>query len=412
MNTKLNTLKGFRDYLPKDKSKREYIVGIIKDVFEKFGFEQIQTPTLEYAEVILGKYGEEADKLVYKFKDLGGREVALPYDLTVPTARILAQYKQLPKYFRRYQIQNVFRADKPQKGRYREFTQCDIDIFGSKDPIADAEIIACAYFAYEAIGFPNISILANDRKTLSEIVNNFATKKVNPSTITQSIDKLDKKSESEVIKELIQKGLNKKSAKSVLVKIKGSKPSKNLEVIINNSVKLGVDKNAIKYSPTLARGLDYYTGLIFEVKLPDYDAGSVGGGGRYDDLIEKLSGVDIPAVGFSIGLDRIVEVAEKLKLYPEELTSVQVLVTIFNPKFTDSSIKIANLLRKSNIKCEIFPDENVKLNKQLKYADKKGVSWVVIIGPNEAVKDEVVLKNLKTKRQQSISTSALLAQIK
>ncbi|GAG34150.1 unnamed protein product, partial [marine sediment metagenome] len=188
--TKLQTLKGFRDFLPEDTRKREYIIRKLSEVFERFGFEQIQTPTLEYADVILNKYGKESNKLVYTFKDLGGRKVALPYDLTVPTARVLAQYKDLPRYFRRYQIQNVFRADKPQKGRYREFTQCDIDIFGSKGSLADAEIIACTYFAFESIGYPSIVIKINDRQTLIKTVSPFSKKNITTLSIIQSLDKL------------------------------------------------------------------------------------------------------------------------------------------------------------------------------------------------------------------------------
>lgn len=412
MKNKIQTLKGFRDFLPNDMKKRDYVLKHIREVYARFGFEPIQTPTLEYADLILGKYGEEADKLVYSFKDFGDRLVALPYDLTVPTARILAQYKDLPKYFRRYQIQSVFRAEKPQKGRYRESTQCDIDIFGSKDSLSDAEIIACAYAVFEALGYTKIEILINDRKILTKNLKTFETRKVNHLSIIQTIDKLDKKSEAEVVKELTVKGLANTKAKKAINLIKQVKISPELEKIIQIAVKLGVPENVIKFTPTLARGLDYYTGMIFEITIPEYPLGSFGGGGRYDNLIKKLSGVDIAAVGFSFGLDRLVEAFDKLNIYPDNLPATQVLVTVFSPKYTLNSINVVNLLRKSGIACELFPDETVKLDKQLKYADKKHIPWVVIVGPKEILKEQVVLKNLKTKRQETIPTSALLTQIK
>ena len=192
-NNAPQTLKGFRDFLPTEKRKRDYISGIIRATFERHGFEPVETPTLEYASLLLGKYGAEADKLVYKFEDQGERQIGLRYDQTVPTARLLAQYKHtLPKYFRRYQIQNVFRAEKPQKGRFRELTQCDCDIFGSKSPLADAEVLAVFYNVYKNIGLQDIRIVINDRQTLVQNLSPFATETVDVFSIIQSIDKLDK----------------------------------------------------------------------------------------------------------------------------------------------------------------------------------------------------------------------------
>jgi histidyl-tRNA synthetase len=203
----LQTLKGFRDFLPDQKRVRDLVMAKIKETFELFGFEPLETPTLEYASLLLGKYGTEADKLVFKFADRGGREVALRYDQTVPTARVLAQYQnQLPKFFRRYQMQPAFRAEKPQKGRFREFTQCDIDIFGSKSPVADAEILACSYMAYKNLGFKNVSLRVNSREVLISTLTPFATETVSVFSIIQSVDKLDKLSQQEVIDELIRKG--------------------------------------------------------------------------------------------------------------------------------------------------------------------------------------------------------------
>src|SRR5260221_14765573 len=204
---KLQNLKGFRDFLPKEKRKRDYVANKLKEVFELYGFEPLETPTLEYSEVIMGKYGEEADKLVFQFEDNGGRKVAMRYDQTVPTSRVLAQYSnELPKYFRRYQIQNVFRADKPQKGRYREFKQCDCDILGSTSPLADAEILAVYYAVFKEIGLTSIVLEINDRQTLISTLSPLTTPTVNIFSLIQSIDKLDKMTPADVTSELITKG--------------------------------------------------------------------------------------------------------------------------------------------------------------------------------------------------------------
>lgn len=280
-STTPQNLKGFRDFLPAEKARRDYVAAKLKHVFEQFGFQPLETPTLEYAELLLGKYGQEADKLVYTFDDKGGRQVGLRYDQTVPTARVLSQYQNdLPKFFRRYQMQNVFRAEKPQKGRYREFAQCDIDITGSNSSIADAEILACAYAAYRALGFDQPQLLVNDRQTLTQTLQAFATPELNVFSIIQSIDKLDKLSVGEIVEELVKKGLSKNQAQSCLETITSCQPSANLTTIMAQAQALGVAESALVFTPTLARGLDYYTGLIFEVKVPEYPSGSLAGGGR------------------------------------------------------------------------------------------------------------------------------------
>jgi len=398
---KPQTLKGFRDFLPAEKRKRDYVTQKIKKTFELFGFEPLETPTLEYSEVILGKYGKEADKMVYSFKDKGGRNLSLRYDQTVPTARVLAQYQNsLPKCFRRYQIQNVFRADKPQKGRYREFTQCDIDIFGSTSPIADAEIIACTYFAFKNIGYPKIILRINDRQTLFSSLKSFSTKTADVLSIIQTIDKLDKKDKLSVLQELIKKGLSSKNANAALAAVAGAALTPNLKQIIEQSKLLGVPNQAIEFTPNLARGLDYYTGMIFEVILPEYPLGSFGGGGRYDNLINKLSGYNIPAVGIAFGFDRMVEAADELNLIPKENTGAKVLVTIFEDP--QPALAAAAVLRQKNINAEVFPAQD-KIDKQLKYANRKGVNFVLMIGPDEAAKNVVTLKNMQTGKQETIT---------
>ncbi len=401
-------LKGFRDFLPVEKRKRDFLTKKVIGVFEQFGFEPLETPTLEPADLLLGKYGTEADKLVYTFEDKGGRKVGLRYDQTVPTARVLAQYQNiLPKYFRRYQIQNVFRAEKPQKGRFREFTQCDIDIFGSISPLADAEIMATTYFSFKAIGYPKINLAINDRLTLFQYLKPYETKSVSIFSLIQTIDKLEKLGREKVIEELTKKGLDKKKAEEALVSIMSADPTDNLKKIIDYSVSLGVPKNNIIFSPTLARGLDYYTGMIFEVMLPGYEVGSCGGGGRYNRLIEQLGGVSIPAVGIAFGFDRMVEAADFFKLIPTENLGSQILITVFSEELTEDSLNLAKLLRKNNIKTEVFPSID-KLDKQLKYADRKGIPYVVIIGPEEKEKEIVKLKNMKTGEQKEITIGQLV----
>ncbi len=410
----IQTLKGFRDFLPLEKRKRDFIRGKIAEVFEKFGFEPLETPTLEYASLLLGKYGDEADKLVYTFEDKGERKVGLRYDQTVPTARVLAQYQnELPKYFRRYQIQNVFRAEKPQKGRFREFSQCDADIFGSTSPVADAEILAVLYFAIKNVGFPEVVIKINDRQILMKTLSPFATNEVSVFSIIQSIDKLDKMSPEHVGKELMDKGLSEAAAAQVLSCITQASLSENLREIIGNAMALGIPENNIVFSPTLARGLDYYTGVIFEVIIPEFTVGSCGGGGRYDKLIEQLGGPQIPAVGFGIGFDRVVEAAEVLNLFPENINqSATVLVSIFDKEREEKSLEICSRLRSDNIATELWIEPQAKMEKQLKYAIQKGIPYLVILGPEEVEKNVVMLKNLETREQQEITFEKLIQILK
>ena len=409
MNTKPQLLKGFRDFLPETKRQRDFLLEKIKETFELFGFDPLETPTLEYSSLLLGKYGKEADKLIYLFKDRGEREVALRYDQTVPTARVLSQYQNtLPKFFRRYQIQNVFRAEKPQKGRYRELIQCDVDIFGSLSTLADAEILAVTYFSLKNAGFEKIKLLLNDRQTLIASLQTYANEKITVFSIIQSVDKLLKIGSENVVAELIKKGLEKEKSEELIDKIQKLKPSNNLLEIIKRAKKLGVDEKSLIFTPTLARGLDYYTGMIFEIIIPDYSPTlSCGGGGRYDKLIKKLGGPDIPAVGVALGFDRLVEAAEFLNILPAKTKGAQVLITVFDKTDLEKSLEIANILRQKGIKTELFPAE-VKIDKQLKYADQKGVPYVVIIGPQEAEKNLVKLKDMKTGEQKELNKQELL----
>ncbi len=414
MSDKPQTLKGFRDFLPAQKAARDYVTKKLQTTFERFGFAPLETPTLEYASLLLGKYGTEADKLVYTFQDRGEREIGLRYDQTVPTARVLVQYQaELPKFFRRYQLQNVFRADKPQKGRYREFRQCDCDIFGSTSPLADAEILAVYYFAFAELGLTQLRIEFNDRQTLMAMASPFATPEVTTASIIQSIDKLDKNTPAEVTAELTAKGLSAEAAAAVLAEVEKAEMSDNLKQIEHFARQLGVPAESLVFNPKIARGLDYYTGLIFEGRLPEYGAGSLGGGGRYDHLIEQLSGVSIPAVGFGIGFDRTVEAATELGLIPNLLSTTQVLVTVFDdqPASLDSSLQVAHQLRAAGITTEVYPAVD-KLGKQFKVADQKHIPFVVIIGEAERGAQQVKVKKLATGEEQLLSFDALLTYLR
>lgn len=410
---KPQTLKGFRDFLPKEKRRRDQVQANIIEIFERFGFAPVQTPTLEYAQLLLGKYGDEADKLVYTFEDRGGREVGLRYDQTVPTARLLGQYSgTLPKYFRRYQIQSVFRADKPQKGRYREFTQCDCDIFGSSDPLADAEILATIYSIFENLNLGKVvTIEYNDRQTLIAAFTPFATQKVSVLSIIQSIDKADKLTPDQIKAELVAKGLTQQKATQCWDAIEQMQQSPQIATIIELAKDLGVPASALKWNRNIARGLDYYTGIIFEVKIAGYDVGAVTAGGRYDKLISDLTGTSVSAVGVAVGFDRVVEVVEQLNALPEPADAqAQVLVAHF-PEFRRGSLQAAQALRDAGIPTEVFPD-SAKLSKQFKYANTQNIPYVVIVGETEQANGTIQLKNMKTQQQQELSLEALVAQLK
>jgi len=280
--SKIQTLKGFRDFLPAEKRKRDFVLEKVKKGFEIFGFEPLESPAIEYASLLLGKYGEEADRLVYTFKDRGDRKVALRYDQTVPLARIAIQYKdKLSNPFKRYQIQNVWRAEKPQKGRFREFLQCDIDIINNPSLLADTEVIVCAINIAKKLGFKNTKMLINNRR---EVFGDLSPKYIS------SIDKLDKIGKQGVISDLIKKGMDKKNAENKINSISNKKPTPDILSLFKYLEKFGLKENKdFVFEPTLARGLDYYTSTIFELTSSDYKSGSLGGGGRYDNLIGSFS---------------------------------------------------------------------------------------------------------------------------
>lgn len=397
------TLKGFRDFLPETMAVRNYVKNLFIETFETFGFEPLETPSLEYATTLMGKYGDEADKLVYSFQDQGERKIGLRYDLTVPAAKVLAIYgPQIPMPFKRYQIQPVWRAEKPQKGRYREVLQCDIDSFGTSSPTADAEIVAVIYTILNKLNFKKYSIRLNSRTVLKNILSESGINN-NQKSALQSLDKFQKIGQDGVQKELISKGFSQAQINSLFKYIKEAQPDANLQAVFAAIKNFGIPETAYIFDPTMVRGLDYYTGTIFETYVEEPKIGSITGGGRYDKLIETLGGPDIPAVGTTLGLDRIVDCIIELNLLPElAKTKVKVMVANFGSETETDSLKLTSLLRDNNIPTIFYPDTD-KIGKQFKYASAKNIPFVALIGSNEAANNEVTIKNMSTGDQKTIS---------
>jgi histidyl-tRNA synthetase len=411
-NIKTQTLKGFRDFLPSDMYIRNYVKNTLTELFETSGFQPLETPALEYSSVLKGKYGSETDdKLGYFFKDNGDREVGLRYDLTVPVSKVLAIYSnQVPLPFRRYQIQPVWRAENTQKGRYREFIQCDIDIFGTTSPIADAEIISIIYQGVKKLGFKNATIKINSRSVLSTILSQSGvTDRQN--SVLQSLDKLDKIGENRVKDELSSKGISDTQINQIFEYIKQAQPDNNLQQVLDLLKDFGLPQNSYVFDPTLVRGCDYYTGTIFEVQVPEAN-GSIGGGGRYDNLVATLGGPQIPAVGFSFGFERVVDVIKELQLLPDNQTNkIKILIANLGPETQTDIIKMIFTLRDNDISSIIYPD-NDKLGKQIKYALSLGIPYLVIIGTDEVKNNQITLKNLNTSEQTTISNNDLIKILK
>ncbi len=393
---KAQTLKGFRDFLPGTALARQSVIGKIRRAFEQFGFDPLETPALEYAETLMGKYGSEADKLLYLFEDNGKRKVGLRYDQTVPLSRVVAQYPELPKPFKRYQIQPVWRAENTQKGRFREFLQCDIDTIGTESPLADAEIIDCTLAACKVLGFTGLTMMVNDRTIFDEL-------KITKKEIV-IIDKLAKIGKDAVIKEL--------GRSDIFDALANAKPTERIWKIFEALKRLGYKEEIdFRFDPFLARGLDYYTSTIFELKTEKYPAGSIAGGGRYDNLIGQFTGKSEPAVGIAFGFDRMMEAMSELKLLPEIRSATQVLVTIFSADQLGAALSLTSTLRTGGVNTEIYMDAQAKLDKQLRYADRKGVPYVVIQGPEEVKKSVVKLKTMATKEQEELTVEALVQKL-
>lgn len=415
--------RGMRDYLPREMLLRENVLEKIRKIFRSWGYVPLETPAIELLSTLLGKYGDEADKLIYRIEHEDG--LGLRYDLTVPLARVIALYEnELPKPFRRYQIQPVWRAERAQKqkGRFREFIQCDVDIVGTESPVADAEILAIAAQTISELGFNNFTILLNHRQILRGIIALAGFTCEDEATVLRSIDKWDKIGKSGVEAELCEKGFEREQIKEIfqLVEREGNNWEllssyaslgddritagvENLRAILKNLFSLGVGQDLVRFSPRMARGLDYYTGAIFEAYLGNLpQLGSVSAGGRYDDLVGMFCGRKVPASGVTIGLDRIISAMEELGLIPQAYTYSKVLVTLFSEGLENDAINLSHNLRKAGVSVELYP-EPAKLAKQFAYADKWKIPYVIVIGEEEAAHSLCVLKDMSTGQQRTLS---------
>ena len=424
--------KGFRDFLPERMRLRKRLIAKMTDVFERFGFEPLDTPCLEYAETLLGKYGEEGDRLIYKFQDRGERMVALRYDLTIPLSRVVAMHPEIIKPFKRYHIAPVWRADKPQKGRFREFYQCDIDIIGTTSMYADGELLVITSTVLNELGFKNFIIRINNRK----ILNAFALKNGIPEDklpdFLRSLDKLDKTGLEGVFAELTEKGLLSDRLRSSIASLTAEGAASDHEAclaLLDGLVQghaLGqegvvelrtihetlkghdVDPSCYRFDFTLARGLDYYTGPIFETIVTEPKIGSITGGGRYDNLIGLFSKETFPATGTSFGLERLITIMEELGSAEANQPITQVLITQFDPQLMHRNLRIARLLRDAGINTEVYfnPD---KLKKQLTYASHKAIPFVTILGPDENSAEKITVKNMTAGTQETLLQTDLAA---
>lgn len=420
----LQNVRGTRDIPPEEMIVRLKVLDIVRQMFEDFGFVPLETPALERWEV-LGKKGAGGSEVLeecFRFKDKGGREVGLRYDLTVPLARFVASNPSLTLPFKRYQIDRVWRYGDVARGRLREFWQADIDIVGSKSIQADAEVVACAVLALRRLGFKKFFVRLNNRKILNELVKYAGVPCVKVVEIIRTIDKLDKIGEQGVKKEL-EKIVSKESTKKVMsfLKIRGKNALDKAREMIgdNDGIKelgelvewleaMGINEYRIDLS--LARGLDYYTGPIFEI-FAEEGIGSIGGGGRYDNLIKLFSGREVPATGISLGLERIIEVMREKNMIKGEKTKAKVFVAPATEDVRKEAMKIAFSLRESGIPCDTDLMDR-KLGKQLEYASKMNVSFVIIVGPKDLAEGKITLRNMKSGKEKKVFLKELLKSLK
>ncbi len=421
--------RGMRDFLPEDVRRREYVIRIVSEMYQRYGFEPLETPSLENIETLMGKYGEEGNKLIFKVLRRGEHEasgetdLALRYDLTVPLARVIAEYRgQLPKFFKRYQIQPVWRADRPARGRFREFFQCDVDAIGSRSPVVETEMLAAVSDVLKRLGFDDFTIQLNHRQLLTATLNRAGVEPALHTAALVALDKLDKIGVDRVIEEMVSRHVPREAAKAILDNTdsgefgsfsdeQGSAAVQNLREITQLCDSTAASGH-LKFAPFLARGLSYYTGAIMEVTVPDL-AGSLGGGGRYDGLIGMFLGEDVPACGFSLGLERILVVMTERKMFPPDVehASADVLVTVFDQSTIPDVLTLAAELRGSGIRVEVYPEPD-KLGKQMKYASTRKIRVAAILGGDEIGRGEVTLKNLETGVQQSVPRAAVADLVK
>ena len=452
MSQKLNTPKGTRDFSSLELKKREYLLNVLKDCFKSFNFQEIQTPSFENLTTLIGKYGDDEDNLMFKILSSGDKikkadidafknnklskfsnslsDKALRYDLTVPLSRFISQnLNDISFPFKRFQTQLVWRAERPQRGRYREFLQCDVDIIGESNILHELECIKVYDSVFNRLGLPKVDLRINNRQILEGV-----SKLMKLETVTEIasvLDKTDKIGIDGVMKELKDRNLSDDSINLLksLLDIKGTNQEKIenlrtifdsnnifldgvdlLDEIIDTSQKFNLNNLNIKVDLSLARGLSYYTGTIIEVSSPkEYEIGSIGGGGRYDDLVQK-NNPKLSGFGISFGFDRIFMILDELRLFPSELNSSKSFLFLNFGLELDSILSYLDKLREKNITCELYPS-NVKIKKQLDYANQKGIDYVVIIGDEEVKSNIFKLKNMKSGSQSSIDISNLLSEI-
>ena len=452
MSQKLNTPKGTRDFSSLELKKREYLLNVLKDCFKSFNFQEIQTPSFENLTTLTGKYGDDEDNLMFKILSSGDKikkadidafknnklskfsnslsDKALRYDLTVPLSRFISQnLNDISFPFKRFQTQLVWRAERPQRGRYREFLQCDVDIIGESNIFHELECIKVYDSVFNRLGLPKVDLRINNRQILEGV-----SKLMKLETVTEIasvLDKTDKIGIDGVMKELKDRNLSDDSINLLksLLDIKGTNQEKIenlrtifdsnnislngvdlLDEIIYTSQKINLNNINIIVDLSLARGLSYYTGTIIEVSSPkEYEIGSIGGGGRYDDLVQK-NNPKLSGFGISFGFDRIFMILDELRLFPSELNSSKSFLFLNFSLELDSILSYLDKLREKNITCELYPS-NVKIKKQLDYANQKGIDYVVIIGDEEVKSNIFKLKNMKSGSQSSINISNLLSEI-
>jgi histidyl-tRNA synthetase len=426
--------RGMRDFLPEDVRRREFVVRVVRDVYDRYGFEPLETPAVENIETLLGKYGDEGNKLIFKILKRGEHEasgqadLALRYDLTVPLARVVAEYQaKMPKFFKRYQIQPVWRADRPARGRFREFYQCDIDAIGSASLLVEAEMCAAASEVLSKLGFEDFTIRLNHRGVLASMLRRAGVPESKQAAVLVELDKLDKVGEGIVrtaVAELLESVGPSDEIMGLFVRLAAlpPDPARNDKVLEEIRAFLREPANPavadlsallrltactpaagrVRLDPSLARGLSYYTGAIMEITVPDL-AGSLGGGGRYDNLIGTFLGREVPACGFSLGLERILVVMDERKMFPESIVgrNADVMVTLWNDASGPDALALAASLRHAGLRVDVYPEAD-KLGKQFKYASSRGIPFVTVVGDDERAGETVTVKDLRSGDQQTV----------
>jgi histidyl-tRNA synthetase len=427
--------RGMRDFLPQQMIHRQHVTDVIRETFERFGYEPLSTPSVELHATLTGKYGPDAERMMYDVSRKGGKEkMALRYDLSVPLSRVMAMYPDLQKPFKRYQISPVWRGERPGKGRYREFYQCDVDTVGTSSMLADAELIKITYDILNRLGFQKFIVNINSRKLLTGIGQFAGVPDELLRGLYRSIDKLERIGLEGVEEELHSNQIPEDAVARLLrlLQVTGDSRAvlrdleerlgqypmamegiRELQALLTYLSSMGVPAERYRVDFSMVRGLDYYTGPIFETVVEEPRVGSICGGGRYDELIGMFSDRSYPATGISFGIERIIDVMEELQMFPAEvgMTNTQVLVTIFDEAQVSTSLQVSNDLRDSGLNTELY-FENDPLGNQIRYALKKGIPYVIIVGPDEAAAGKVTIRNLPLEEQRTVEQSGMTEHIK